>query len=162
MASRFLEVRTSLTTATKNDLFTGDLNNLQGKQGIKENVTVFYLDQKSKQISGPFFTHSELDFLQLFTRQLFKLVGVITTTSHSDDTDFVFDMVLREATSYDLKETSKHLKVNQVYYLFDGQSITGPLYIDNSSTLMQIEDLLEKKQVFVPNERQHFKKRKMS
>jgi hypothetical protein len=38
---KLLEVRTALRRATKEDLFTGEIYNLQGKQGVKDNVTVF-------------------------------------------------------------------------------------------------------------------------
>jgi hypothetical protein len=39
-----LEVRTAvIIRATKYDLFTGDVENMHSKQGIKENTTVFYL-----------------------------------------------------------------------------------------------------------------------
>ena len=47
MATRFLEVRTALRTASKNDLFTGDVNDMHSKQAVKENVIVFYLDQNT-------------------------------------------------------------------------------------------------------------------
>jgi hypothetical protein len=48
---KLLEVL-AVIRATKYDLFTGDVENMHSKQGIKENTTVFYLDWETNAISG--------------------------------------------------------------------------------------------------------------
>lgn len=159
MATRFLEVRTALRTATKSDLFTGDVNNMRSKQEVKENVILFYLDQKTKQITGPYYTHCCSDFLHLYTRHAFGLVGTVINMPNVITNEFVFDMVLREANADDVKEAAKFIKLHQVYYVFDEHNLTGPLFIDNSITILYLDNLIAKKQLFVPNERQHFKKK---
>lgn len=161
MATRFLEVRTALRSAYKSDLFTGDVNEMHSKQAVKENVVVFYLDQKTKQISGPHYTHSCTDFMQLYTRYAYNLVGTIGNMPNVVTNEFVFDMVLREATADDVKEAVKFIKLNQVYYIYNEQNLTGPLFIDNSVTLLYLDNLIAKKQLFVPNERQHFRKKEL-
>ena len=159
MATRFLEVRTALRTASKNDLFTGNVNDMHSKQAVKENVIVFYLDQNTKQISGPFYTHSCTDFLQLYTRYAYNLVGTIGSMPNVVSNEFVFDMVLREGNADDVKEAAKFIKLHQVYYIYDNANLTGPLFIDHSVTHLYLGNLIAKKQLFVPNERQHFRKK---
>lgn len=161
MSSRYLEVRTALRTANKSDLFTGNVNDMHSKQAVKENVVVFYLHEKTKQISGPFYTHTYSDFLQLYTRYAFNLVGTIINMPTVVTNEFVFDMVLREAQADDVKEANKFLKLHQIYYVYDGHTLTGPLFIDHSVTLLYLDNLIAKKQLFVPNERQHFRKKEL-
>jgi hypothetical protein len=69
----------------------------------------------------------------------------------------MFDLVLREASIDDVKDTPKHIKLNRIYYVYGTQVLTGPFYTDNSTTSLFLENLVAKKQLFVPNERQHFK-----
>ena len=71
---------------------------------------------------------------------------------------FVFDLVLREASIDDLKDTPRHIKLNRLYYTYIDKQLTGPLYIDNSITSLHLENLIANHQIFVPNERQHFKR----
>lgn len=153
----YLEVRTALRTATKEDLFTGDLYNLQGKQGVKDNTTVFYLDFKTNEISGPRTVYEYSDFRELYTRMIYNKVGVITDIPNVISGEFLFDMVLREASIDDMKDTPRHIKKNRVYYTYSQKALLGPFYVDNSTTSLYLENLIAKKQLFVPNERQHFK-----
>jgi hypothetical protein len=161
MSSRYLEVRTALRTANKSDLFTGNVNDMHSKQAVKENVVVFYLHEKTKQISGPHYTHTYSDFLQLYTRCAFNLVGTVVPMPEEVTNEFIFDMVLRQAKADDVKEVGKYLKIHQVYYIYDDHKLTGPLFIDHSVTLLYLDNLIAKKQLFVPNERQHFRKKEL-
>ena len=158
---KLLEVRTALRTATKYDLFIGDLENMNSKQAVKDSVTVFYLDQKTKAISGPRLIHIESQFVNLYHRMAYSLVGIITAIPNVVTNEFIFDLVLREASIDDLKYTPRHIKYNRIYYTYAEQKLTGPLYIDKSTTSLFLENLVAKKQVFVPNERQHFKNKSL-
>jgi hypothetical protein len=159
MNPTFLEVRTALRTASKYDLFTGNVNEMHAKQGVKENTTVFYLNEKTKAISGPFRLHEGTNFLTLFTRMTWGLCGVITPVPNVVTNDFVFDLVLREASLEDLKYNSKHIRMDVLFYTYASQKLSGPFYTDNSTTSLYIENLVSKKQIFIPNERQHFRKK---
>lgn len=159
MNPTFLEVRTALRTANKHDLFTGNVNEMHAVQGVKENVTVFYLDEKTKAISGPFRLHEGNDFLTLFTRMTWGLCGVITPVPNVVTNDFIFDLVLREASIDDVKYNSKHIRLDVLYYTYASQRLSGPFYTDNSTTSLYLENLVSKKQIFIPNERQHFRKK---
>lgn len=154
---KLLEVRAALRTATKQDLFSGDVNNMRAKQWVKENTTVFYLDWETNVLSGPFILTESNDFFELYQRMAFGKVGVITPRPNVITNEFLFDLVLREASIDDLKDTPRHIKMNRIYYIYDGKTNTGPFYTDNSTTSLFLENLVAKKQIFVPNERQHFK-----
>jgi hypothetical protein len=154
---KLLEVKAALRTASKTDLFAGDVNNMRAKQWIKENTTVFYLDWETNMLSGPFIVTESNDFFELYQRMIFGKCGVITPLPNVITNEFLFDMVLREASIDDLKDTPKHIKMNRIYYVYDGKTNTGPFYTDNSTTSLFLENLVAKKQIFVPNERQHFK-----
>ena len=158
---KLLEVSTALRTATKYDLFTGDLENMRAKQAIKDCVTVFYLDQITKKISGPFMIYTESDFVNLYHRMAYSLVGIIIDIPNVVTTEFVFDLVLREASIEDVKYSSRHIKYNRIYYTYAGQKLIGPLHIDKSTTSLYLENLVAKNQLFVPNERQHFKNKSL-
>jgi hypothetical protein len=158
---KLLEVRTALRRATKWDLFTGNVNDMQSKQGIKDNVCVFYLHQKTKQLSGPHTIYSYLDFRDVYERMAFGLVGIITPMPNEITNEFLFDLVLREASIDDVKDTLRHIKLNQIHFIYDNRVLTGPFYIDNSTTSLYLENLIARKQLFVPNERQHFKKKEL-
>lgn len=154
---KYIEVRTALRTASKTDLFGGDVHNMRAKQWVKENVTVFYLDWETNQLSGPHLLREENDFFQLYQRMTFSKVGVIIPMPNVVSNEFLFDMVLREASIDDLKDTPRHIKLNRIYYVYAAQKLTGPFYTDKSTTSLFLENLVAKKQIFVPNERQHFK-----
>jgi hypothetical protein len=154
---KLLEFRTALRTATKYDLFTGDLENMKARQVVKDSVTVFYLDQKTKSISGPWMIYTETDFVNLYHRMAHGLVGVITDIPNVVTNEFLFDLVLREATIDDLRYKRNHMKLNQIFYTYAAQKLIGPLYVDKSTTSLYLENLLARNQIFVPNERQHFK-----
>jgi hypothetical protein len=156
---KLLEVRTAIRRATKEDLFTGNLYNMLSKQGVKDNVTVFYLDQKTKEIYGPRTIFDYSDFTDLYIRMQMGLVGVIIPLPNVVTNEFLFELVLREASIDDLKDTPRHIKMNRMYYTYAEQKLLGPFYIDNSTTSLFLENLVAKKQIFVPNERQHFKKK---
>ena len=151
-----LEFRTTLRTATKVDLFDGDVHDLAGKQWVKENVTVFYTDYKTNQLTGPKIISAENNFTDLYHRMAFGKCGVIASAKELTK-DFSFDMVLREASVDDLKYNSKHIKLNRIYYIYAQKVITGPFYTDRSLTLLKIDQWIDKKEIFVPNERQHFR-----
>jgi hypothetical protein len=48
-----------------------------------------------------------------------------------------------------------------MYYTYADQKLLGPFYTDNSTTSLFLENLVAKNQIFVPNERQHFKIRQL-
>ncbi|OYX86775.1 MAG: hypothetical protein B7Y83_00105 [Flavobacteriales bacterium 32-34-25] len=154
---KLLEVRAALRTATKQDLFSGDINNMRAKQWVKENVTVFYLDWETNILSGPHIVTENNNFNDLYKRMAFGKCGVITPRPNVITDEFLFDLVLREASIDDLKDTPRHIKLNRIYYVYAAQKLTGPFYTDNSTTSLFLENLVAKKQIFVPNERQHFK-----
>lgn len=156
---KLLEVRTALRTASKSDLFGGDVHDMTAKQWVKENVTVFYLDWKNNQLSGPHLLREESDFFTLFQRMTFAKVGVITPMPNVISNEFLFDMVLREASSEDLKYNARHIKLHRIYYIYSDQKLTGPFYTDKSTTSLFLENLVAKNEIFVPNERQHFRKK---
>jgi hypothetical protein len=156
-----LEVRTALRRANKYDLFTGDLETMRAKQAVKDNVTVFQLHDKTKVLSGPKTVFSYHDFVETYHKMAFGLLGVITEMPTVVTNEFLFDLVLREASIDDLKDTPRHIKLNRIYYTYAAQKLLGPFYIDNSTTSLFLENLVAKKQIFVPNERQHFKKREL-
>jgi hypothetical protein len=152
-----LEFRTALRRATKEDLFTGNVNDLRSKQGLKDNITVFYLHPKTKLLYGPKTIFSESDFLEVYAKMAYGLIGIITPIPNVLTNEFLFDMVLREALIEDLKYTARNIKLNCLYYTYANQILLGPFYTDNSTTSEKLEDLVSKKQIFIPNERQHFK-----
>lgn len=154
-----LEVRAALRRATKYDLFTGNVDDMRAKQGVKDNVTVFYLHEKTKQLYGPRTIFQETDFLDVYSMMALGLIGIITEMPKEVTNEFVFDLVLREASLEDMKDTPRHIKRNRLYYTYSEQKLLGPFYTDNSTTSLLLENLVAKKQIFVPNERQHFKKK---
>jgi hypothetical protein len=158
---KLLEVSTAIRTATKHDLFTGDVENMKAKQAIKDCVTVFYLDQKTKAISGPSMIYTESQFTNLYHRMAYGLVGVITDLPTVITNEFVFDLVLREASIDDLRYTPRHLKHNRIYYTYADNTLTGPLHIDNSTTSLYLENLVSRNHIWIPNERQHFKNKSL-
>lgn len=154
-----LEVRAAIRRATKYDLFAGDLENMHAKQWIKENTTVFYLDWKTNVITGPKLISDCTNFNDLYNRMAYGKCGVITPIPNEITNEFLFELVLREASIDDLKDTPLHIKMNRMYYIYADQKSTGPFYTDKSTTSLYLEKLLAKKQIFVPNERQHFRKK---
>lgn len=156
---KLLEVRTALRRATKYDLFTGNVNDMHSVQGVKDNVTVFYLHEKTKQLYGPKTIFKETDFLDVYTRMALGLIGIITDMPNEVTNEFIFDLVLREASLEDLKDTPRFIKLNRLYYTYDDKILLGPFYTDNSTTSLYLENLVSKKQIFIPNEKQHFRKK---
>ena len=100
-------------------------------------------------------------FLEIFRRMAYGKCGIITPVPNVITNEFMFDLVLREASIDDVKYTPRHIKKNRIYYIYDHKIISGPFYIDNSTTSLYLENLITKKQLFVPNERQHFKIRSL-
>jgi hypothetical protein len=154
---KLLEVRTAVIRATKYDLFTGDVEDMQARQSIKENTTVFYLDWETNAISGPRILAEYTDFKELYERMAYGKCGVIVPIPNVVTNEFLFELVLREASIDDLKDTPRHIKINCMYYTYADQKLLGPFYTDNGTTSETLEKLLLKKEIFVPNERQHFK-----
>jgi hypothetical protein len=158
---KLLEVRTAVIRATKYDLFTGDVENMHSKQGIKENTTVFYLDWETNAISGPRILAEYTDFKEVYERMVYGKCGVVSPIPTVVTNEFLFDLVLREALIDDLKDTPRHIKLHRMYYTYADQKLLGPFYTDNSTTSLFLENLVAKNQIFVPNERQHFKIRQL-
>lgn len=154
-----LEVRTALRRSTKEDLFTGDIYNAGGKQSVKENTTVFFRNPNTGIFSGPKMIYTNGEFVELFCQNEFGLLGVITPMPEEITHEFIFDLVLREASVVDLKDTPKHIKLNRIYYSYSEGNLLGPFITDNSTTHEMLDKLIAKNQIFVPNERQHFKKK---
>jgi len=156
---KLLEVRSVMSRATKYDLFTGELNNLKGKQAIKENTTIFFRDPKTGTFTGPTMIYN--NFVELYCKMQFGEIGVIAPVPNVVTNEILFDLVLREASIDDLKYTPRHIKLNRIFYTYDSHILLGPFYTDNSTTSLYLENLVAKNQIFVPNERQHFKKREL-
>jgi len=158
---KLLEVRTAIRRATKEDLFTGEIYNMQGKQGVKNNVTVFYRDLKTATFTRFRFIFSNSNFVELYCQMTYGMLGVIVPMPNVVTNEFLFDLVLREASIDDLKDTPRHIKLNRIFYTYADQILLGPFYTDNSTTSLYLENLVAKNQIFVPNERQHFKKKEL-
>jgi hypothetical protein len=158
---KFIEVRTALRRATKEDLFIGAIYDLKGKQAVKDNNTVFYRDIKSGQFQGPHTLFSYNNFVNIYRQMSYGMIGVIIPMPTVVTNEFLFDLVLREASIDDLKDTPRHIKLNRIYYTYDSHVLLGPFYTGNSTTSLYLENLVAKNQIFVPNERQHFKKKEM-
>ncbi len=148
-----------LKRASKEDLFTGDLYNMKAHQGIKDNTTIFYRLKKNSDIIGPKKIYSYSDFEEIYSRYLHGLIAVIAPLPNQVTNEFIFDLVLRQATIDDLKDTSIHTKLNQIYYVYTHQQVVGPFYINNATTSLFLENLVAKEEIFIPNERQHFKQK---
>lgn len=159
--SLLLEVRTAIRRATKEDLFLGDIYDLKGKQRVKENTTIFYRDPKTGNFTGPGTIYSSSYFPEIYSQMLHGMLGVIVPMPNVVTYEFLFDLVLREASIDDLKDTPRHIKLNRVFYTYAERILLGPFYTDNSTTSLYLENLVARNQIFVPNERQHFKKREM-
>lgn len=159
--SLLLEVRTAMRRANKEDLFTGDLYNFHSKQGVKDNVTVFYLDPKTRGIYGPRMIFTESDFTDIYGKMAYGLCGIIIPIPNIITNEFMFDLVLREASIDDLKDTPRHIKMNRLFYIYSNKILTGPFHIDNSTTSLYLESLVAKKEIFVPYEKQHFIKKEL-
>jgi hypothetical protein len=157
---KLLEVRTVMSRATKYDLFAGDLNNLRGKQWVKENTTIFYRDPVTGTFTGPSML-SSAHFVELYAQMSYGMIGVIAPVPTVVTNEILFDLVLREASIDDLKDTPRHIKLNRIYYTYDSHILLGPFYTDNSTTSLYLENLVAQNRIFVPNERQHFKKREL-
>lgn len=158
---KLLEVRTAIRRATKEDLFLGDIYNLQGKQWVKDNVTVFYRDLKTGQFQGPHTLFSHNYFPEIYWQMTYGMFGIIVPMPNVVTHEFLFDLVLREASLDDLKDTPRHIKLNRIFYTYADRILLGPFYTDNSTTSLYLENLVAKNQIFVPNERQHFKKKEL-
>lgn len=156
---KLLEVRSVMSRATKYDLFTGELNDMKGRQAVKENTTIFYRDPETGTFTGPKMIHH--NFVELYAQMSYGMIGVIAPVPTVVTNEILFDLVLREASIDDLKDTPRHIKLNRIFYTYDSQVLLGPFYTDNGTTSLYLENLVAKNQIFVPNERQHFKKREM-
>ena len=156
---KLLEVRTALKRATKEDLFTGAIYDLKGKQAVKDNTTVFYRDLKTGQFQGPHTLFTNSYFPEIYAQMSYGMIGVIVPVPTVVTNEILFDLVLREASIDDLKYTPRHIKLNRIFYTYDSHILLGPFYTDNSTRSLYLENLVAKNQIFVPNERQHFKKR---
>lgn len=156
-----LEAPTILRMASKEDLFTGEINNLKGKQGVKDCVTLFYYNKITAVLSGPFINYSENDFVETYHNYVSGLIGVIAPFPNVITNEYVFDLVLREGCSYDVKYSDFHLKINRIFYTYADKKLLGPFFIDRSTTSSYLENLIAKNQLFVPNERQHFKNKSL-
>lgn len=159
--SLLLEVRTAIRRATKEDLFLGDLYDLKGKQRVKENTTIFYRNPKTGKFTAPGMIYSSSYFPEIYSQMLHGMLGVIVPMPNVVTYEFLFDLVLREASIEDLKDTPRHIKLNHIFYTYADRILLGPFYTDNSTTSLYLENLVAKKQIFVPNERQHFRKKEL-
>lgn len=158
---KLLEVRSAIRRATKEDLFTDSLYDLKGKQAVKENTTIFYRCPKTGKFTGPGMIYSSSYFPEIYSQMTYGMIGVIVPMPNVVTNEYLFDLVLREASIEDLKDTPRHIKLNRIFYTYDDHILLGPFYTDNSTTGLYLENLVAKNQIFVPNERQHFKKREM-
>jgi hypothetical protein len=156
---KLLEVPAALRRATKKDLFTGDINNMKSVQAIRENATIFERSKITNNLEGPYLLQQSQSFSDLYFKMTFGMLGVITQIPNRIGNELLFDLVLREASVEDFKYNSKHIRYNRMYYTYADKKLLGPFYTDNSTTGLFIESLLAKTQAFVPNERQHFKKK---
>lgn len=147
---KLLEVPAALQKATLNDLFVGE--------SIKNNTTIFYRSLVTGALEGPY-TVYENSIDELYHQMNYGMIGVIKPLTNNLKNTFIFDLVLCEATAADLRDALNQLKQNQLYYTYINQNLQGPFYIDNSATNLYVDNLLSKKQVFVINKRQHFKKK---
>ena len=159
--SVLLEVRTAIRRATKEDLFSGDVYDLKGKQGVKENATVFFRNPATGKFTGPGTLYSSSYFPEVYSQMIFGMLAVITPMPVIITNERIFDLVLREASIDDLKYTPRHIKLNRIHYIYADHILLGPFYTDNSTTSLQLENLVARKQIFVPNERQHFRKKEL-
>lgn len=155
---KLLEVRSVMSRATKYDLFTGEINDLKGKQWVKENTTVFYRDPGTGNFTGPSLLSSG-HFVELYCQMQFGQIGVISPVPSVVTNEILFDLVLREASLDDVKYTPRQIKLNRIYYIYDAHTLSGPFYTSNATTHEYLNHLIDKEQLFVPNERQHFKVR---
>lgn len=159
--SVLLEVRAAIRRATKEDLFSGDIYDLKGKQGIKDNTTVFLRSPVTGKFTGPSTLYSSSFFPEVYSQMVFGMLAVITQIPNIVTNEYLFELVLREASIEDLKDTPRHIKLNRIHYTYADHILLGPFYTDNSTTSLYLENLVAKKQIFVPNERQHFRKKEL-
>ena len=159
--SLLLEFRTAIRRATKEDLFTGDIYDIKGKQGVKDNTTVFYRSPETGKFSGPGMIYSSSYFPEIYSQMTHGMLGIITPIPNVVTNEFLFELVLREASIEDLKDTPRHIKLNRIFYTYADRILLGPFYTDNSTTSLYLENLVAKNQIFVPNERQHFRKKEL-
>jgi hypothetical protein len=63
--------------ATKYDLFTGDVENMHSKQGIKENNSILFR-WETNAISGPRILAEYTDFKEVYERMVYGKCGVVS------------------------------------------------------------------------------------
>lgn len=158
---KYLEITAALRRATKEDVLVGDINDIKGVQELKDCTTVFYLNKKTKQIHGPSFIYRESDFTDIFSKVLLGMIGVIAPIPNVITNEYIFDLVLREASIDDLVYRDDILRKNRMYYIYSNKMISGPYYVNNENHREKFEELISKQSIFVPHERQHFKKKEL-
>jgi hypothetical protein len=80
--------------------------------------------------------------------------GVITPRPNVVTNEFMFDLVLREASIDDVRHYKAHQTQSYLLRVWHSSSHrTFLCYVQ----VYSLENLVAKKQLFVPNERQHFK-----
>lgn len=157
--SLLLEVRTAIRRATKEDLFTGDIYNIKGKQGVKDNITVLYYCKKTGKFTALGMIYTSSYFPEIYSQMLHGMLGVIVPIPNVLSHEILIDLVLREASIEDLKDAPQHIRLNRIYYTYANRILLGPFYTDNSTASLYLENLVARNQIFVPNERQHFLKK---
>ena len=152
-----LEFPATIRRANKYDLFVGDLDNLHGQQDLKINATVFYRNLNTNQIEGPVLINEFDDFTALYSKMLYGKVGVIAPMPDVIKSEIVFHFILREASMEDIWLLNHTPVINKMYYTYGkDKKLMGPFFITGQTNMIILQRMLEFKEVFVANEKQHF------
>ncbi len=146
----------ALRPATREDLFGGEIYNVQGVQFIKDNTTVFYKNCEGI-LGGPFMLDHNAYFPEVFRNLVYGLIKILTSVPSEIKDEILFDLVLRTAEKDDFFDSRGDVKMNRVFYKYVDKKTIGPNYTDNSSVSENLKQMLDNNQLYVPHERQHFK-----
>lgn len=152
-----IEVHSKLKRASKQEIFGGDLNKPGASQHIKSNALVFYRSKQTEQIEGPYYLNSSQCFIDLFYKQATGMIGTLGFDNQHAPNELSFSLVLRQAKLIDIVYCNDLLKYGKMYFIYIKNQINGPHYISNEFTLQHMQQLINKAQVYVVNEKQHFK-----
>lgn len=143
MENKTIAIRASLVRATKIDCFTRD-------EMPRENKLFFVKNFTGENFKGIYIIGGNDMYYVNEVNQALQMGALYMLSADHCETNFCFKLLLRPAEDYDMFYNPTNVKENKIYYVRNGDDVSGPYCMKNNADYQRVRKALNSGVIYVP------------
>lgn len=144
-----IKITSSLIKATYMDCFDKNMQPYVNK-------IFFWMDPFKKEFRSYFRILNNEAYESLEMSRAINQGSLYVVSNLINQTNFVFKLILEKATEFDFIEYKQSIYPNVIYYIKNGEDVSGPFSTTKNTVYSKIKNALDREIIYVPSKKQTY------